>query len=442
MLRACLGDRSPVPLYLVEMPMTESLLDELSWRGLLYQYTDGLQESLATGPVSAYCGFDPTAASLHLGHLVPIMGLTHLQRDGHRPIALVGGGTGLIGDPSGRRSERRLTTPEEVGANALAIRAQLERFLDFTGPSAARMRNNLDWLGPLSAIDLLRDIGKHFTVNYLMAKESVKARLEDGISYTEFSYMLLQAYDYLQLHQREGATLQVGASDQWGNIIVGVELIRKVHGSAAHALTFPLVTTAAGTKFGKTEAGAVWLDPQLTSPYKFYQFLINADDRDVGKYLRYFTLLGREEIETLDRAARERPERREAQQALAWDLTVRVHGDDAARVAREVSELLFGQADVTCLSEAALDALSAEVPFVELAGGADGGGLDAIELFVRAGLVRSKGEARRLLDQGGLNVNGRRLTPDERLVPASALLHGRYLILRKGAREHAVVRVR
>jgi tyrosyl-tRNA synthetase len=417
-----------------------SLLDELTWRGLLYQCTDGLRDALAAGPVSAYCGFDPTAPSLHIGNLLPIMVLVHLQRAGHRPIALVGGGTGLIGDPSGKSSERPLSTPETVDANARAIRGQLERFLDFSGSHAAGIRNNAEWLLPLSAVDFLREVGKHFTVNYMMAKESVKARLDAGISYTEFSYMLLQAYDYLELHRREGVTLQVGGSDQWGNITAGVELIRRVTGHEAHALTVPLVTTAAGTKFGKTEAGAVFLDPARTSPYRFYQFWINVDDRDVVRFLRYFTLLSPEEIEALGRETAAHPERRAAQQALAADVTARVHGSEAARTAAEVSALLFGKGDPRALSAAALEALAAEVPFVELPAPADGE-LDTLELFVAAKLAPSKGAARRLLEQGGLNVNDRRLGTADRTISTSELLPGRHLLLRKGAREYCLVRL-
>ena len=417
----------------------KQVLVELAWRGLVHQYTEGLGESLAAGAVSAYCGFDPSAPSLHVGNLVPVMGLVHLQRAGHRPIALVGAGTGLIGDPSGKRTERQLLTPEIVEDNAAQIHTQLERFLDFTGPAAARMRNNADWLLPLSAIGFMRDVGKHFTVNYMMQKESVKARMEDGISYTEFSYMLLQAYDYLELHRREGATLQVGGSDQWGNITAGIELIRKVTGAAAHGLTYPLLATATGTKFGKTEAGAVWLDADRTSPYQFFQFWINADDRDVGKFLRYFTLLSRETIEGLDGETAERPERRAAQQALARDVTARVHGDEAAKVAEEVSALLFGKGDPKKLSRKALEALAAEIPFVRIS--ADGEEMDVLDLFASAKLVASKSAARRLLEQGGLYVNGDRLSASDKTVGSERLLNGGHLLLRKGAREYALVQV-
>jgi tyrosyl-tRNA synthetase len=415
------------------------VLDELAWRGLVHQYTEGLEESLASGPVSAYCGFDPSAASLHVGSLVPIMGLVHLQRSGHRPIALVGAGTGMIGDPSGKRAERQLMTPEMVEANAAQIHEQLERFLDFSGPAAARMRNNAQWLLPLTAIGFMRDVGKHFTVNYMMQKEAVKTRLEEGISYTEFSYMLLQAYDYLELHRREGCTLQVGGSDQWGNITAGIELIRKTVGANAHALTYPLFTTASGAKFGKTESGAVWLDAERTSPYKFFQFWVNADDRDVGKFLRFFTLLPRKTIEELDRETAEHPERRAAQYALAQEVTTRVHDEEAARVASEVSALLFGKGDPKSLSLKALEALGEEVPFVRVS--ADGAGIDALELFVSAKLAASKGAARRLLEQGGLYVNGDRLSPDDKTLGRERLLPGSHLLLRKGAREYALVKV-
>jgi tyrosyl-tRNA synthetase len=415
------------------------VLDELAWRGLIHQYTEGLAESLAAGPVSAYCGFDPSAPSLHVGSLVPVMGLVHLQRAGHRPIALVGAGTGMIGDPSGKRTERQLMTTEMVEANAAQIHDQLEQFLDFTGPAAARMRNNAEWLLPLSAIGFMRDVGKHFTVNYMMQKEAVKTRLDEGISYTEFSYMLLQAYDFLELHRREGATLQVGGSDQWGNITAGIELIRRVAGADAHGLTYPLFTTASGAKFGKTESGTVWLDADLTSPYRFFQFWVNADDRDVGRFLRYFTLLPRKTIEELDGETAEHPDRRAAQQALGRDVTARVHGEDAARVAGEVSALLFGKGDPKSLSAQALNALAKEVPFVRVE--SDGAGIDVLDLFARAKLVASKGAARRLLEQGGLYVNGDRLSASDQTVGRDRLLADGHLLLRKGAREYALVRV-
>ncbi len=423
---------------------TTPLLAELSWRGLLYQHTEGLDAALSAGLV-AYCGFDPTAPSLHVGSLVPVMGLVHLQRTGHVPIALVGGGTGMIGDPSGKSTERQLQTRETIEANSRAIGAQLARFLDFSGPAAAIMGDNAEWLLPLGAVEMLRDIGKHFTVNYMLAKESVKARLEGGISFTEFSYMLLQAYDYLQLHQRHGATLQIGGSDQWGNITAGIELIRRVTGHESHALTLPLVTTAGGTKFGKTEAGAVYLDPAMTSPYTFYQFWINADDRDVSRWLRFFTLLDRATIEALDHETREHPERRAAQRTLAEDMTSRVHGDEALRTAGEVSALLFGGSDPSGLSVQALDALAAEIPFARARwtradASADGRSFGLQEALVAAGLASSKSDARRTIQQGGVSVNGVRASGDAPVVPAQCL-HGSYVLLKKGARNYALLRM-
>ena len=416
------------------MQAKNSLLDELSWRGMVYQHTDGLADALATTEVIAYVGFDPTAPSLHLGHLVPVMGLAHLQRAGHRPVALVGGGTGMIGDPSGRTSERQLLSEEEIGANSRAIEKQLSRFLDFSGKKAALMRDNAAWLRPLRAVEFMRDVGKHFTVNYMLAKESVQARIEGGISFTEFSYMLLQAYDFLELNRREGVTLQMGGSDQWGNITAGLELIRRVEGKTAHALTMPLVTTASGSKFGKTEEGAVWLDPARTSPYKFYHYWINVDDRDAGKYLRLFTLLPRQEIEALEKLTQTAPEKREAHQALARDVTVRVHGDQAARVAEEVSRVLFGKADPTKLSESVLRALSEEVPFAESRDTPS-----MLDALVTLKLAASKSAARRLIEQGGVYVNGQRASANTELTSTKPLA-GSYYLLRKGAREYAVLR--
>jgi tyrosyl-tRNA synthetase len=418
------------------MHSKNSLLEELSWRGMVYQHTDGLPDALATGQLSAYAGFDPTASSLHIGNLVPVMGLAHLQRAGHRPIALVGGGTGLIGDPSGKASERQLASVEDIEKNARSIEKQLERFLDFTGPKAARMRDNAEWLRPLKAVEFMRDVGKHFTVNYMLAKDSVQSRLEGGISFTEFSYMLLQAYDFLELSRRDGVTLQIGGSDQWGNITAGLELIRRVDGKTAHALTMPLVTTASGSKFGKTEQGAVWLDPAQTSPYRFYQYWINVDDRDAGKYLRLFTLLSRQEIEALEKQIASAPEKREAQQALARAMTAQVHGEEAARVAEEVSRVLFGKAEPTSLAEPVLRALSEEVPFAEAP--ETPALLDAL---VTLKLAASKSAARRLVEQGGVTVNGQRAAADTDLASTKSLAGG-YHLIRKGAREYGLIRRR
>jgi len=421
-------------------------LNELAWRELLFQHTDGLSAALAAGIVSGYCGFDPTASSLHVGNLIPVMGLVHLQRAGHRPIVLIGGGTGMIGDPSGRSSERTLQDLDTIKANAAAIQAQLERFLDFEGPGAAKMVNNVDWLGELSLLDFLRDTGKHFSINYMLAKDSVKSRLETGLSFTEFSYMLLQAHDFLELHRREGVSLQLGGSDQWGNITAGLELIRKTTGGEAHALTFPLITNADGTKFGKsTGGGAVWLDAARTSPYQFYQFWIGADDRDVSRYLRFFTLLPQSEIEALDQAVRTAPEQRESQRALAVDVTTRVHGAAAARVAQEVSALLFERADPQGLSDDALAALRAEIPFAVYAPAPDSGaspdGIDIYECLTALGIAASRGAAKRLLEQGGVSVNGAKLSAADRVLGADRLLRGGHVLVKKGQRDFGLIQM-
>jgi tyrosyl-tRNA synthetase len=425
-----------------------ALLEELRWRGLLHQQTEGLPDALAKGPIGAYAGFDPTAPSLHVGNLIPVMGLVHLQRAGNSPVVLVGGGTGMIGDPSGKTSERQLSSPEVVSANTNSIGKQLERFLDFSGSSAARMVDNADWLLSLRAVDFMRDVGKHFTLSYMLAKDSVASRLQAGISYTEFSYMLLQAYDYLELFRRYGVSLQIGGSDQWGNITAGIELIRRSDGGSAHGLTFPLLTTATGNKFGKTEAGSVWLDPARTSPYHFFQFWINSDDADAARYLRLFTLLSHEEIAALEREIAERPSERAAQKLLAATVTAAVHGDEAAKTAAEMSGVLFG-GNARALSETTLIALRSEVPYLELGAGQLGmavaGDGDAVAemlpLLVASGIAASKGAARRLLDQGGVYVNGERASADQRYVQRSELLAGEYLLLRRGAREYVLVRI-
>jgi tyrosyl-tRNA synthetase len=419
------------------------LLDELKWRGLLYQHTETVGDALAAGPLSGYIGFDPTAPSLHIGTLLVIMLLVRLQAYGHRPVALAGGGTGLIGDPSGKGSERPLADAETIATNTAAIGKQLERFLDFTGSNAAKLLDNAEWLTSLKAVDFMRDVGKHFTVNYMMQKDSVQGRMEAGISYTEFSYMLLQAYDFLELRRRHDVRLQMGGSDQWGNITAGIELIRRSAGLDAHAITSPLVTTAAGTKFGKTEAGAVWLDPSLTSPYKFYQFLVNVDDRDAGKYLRYFTLLSQEEIEAHERSVEASPEKREAQHALAADVTTRVHGERAAATAREVSDLLFGGGDARALSRDALAALALEIPVFTLALADQLTTGDVLDILCTGpdALFKSKGDMRRMVQQGGVYMNGRRLGPEREPIGFGELLGGEYLLIRKGAKTYALVRV-
>ncbi|HYC52152.1 MAG TPA: tyrosine--tRNA ligase [Gemmatimonadaceae bacterium] len=422
------------------MPL-HPLLEELRWRGLLAQHTEGLSDALHRSMVSGYAGFDPSASSLHVGNLVPVMGLVHLQRSGHRPVFLAGGGTGMIGDPSGKSSERPLLSPDEIASNAATIRQQLELFVDSSGKNGALVLNNADWLSGLKAIDFMRDVGKHFTVNYMMQKESVKTRLESGMSYTEFSYMLLQAYDFLNLHEKHGVTLQVGGSDQWGNITAGIELIRRTRSAEAHALTFPLLTTAAGTKFGKSESGAVYLDPDRTSPYRFYQFWVNTDDRDVGQMLRTFTLLERAQIEALDAATSAKPEARESQRALARDVTERVHGADALAAVEEVSGLLFGKGEARALSARALDLLEKEIPVFHVPAGTAPTTFAVIEAICTGtdALFKSKGEARRALSQGGLYLNGERMAAEAAPIPSDQFLPGRRLLVRKGARSYGLV---
>ena len=427
---------------------TTGVLEELGWRGLIHQYTDGVPAALADGPASAYIGFDPTGSSLHVGSLLVIMILVHLQRHGHKPVALVGGGTGMIGDPSGKTTERQLLTPEQVAANSAAIRAQLERFLDFTGPSAARMRDNAVWLTPLSMVEFLRDTGKHFTVNYMLQKDSVRSRMDAGISFTEFAYMLLQSYDFLELRRRDGVSIQLGGSDQWGNITAGIELIRRVDGAEAHGLTVPLVTSSSGAKFGKTEAGAVWLDPMRTSPYAFYQFWLGTEDRDAGRYLRFFTLLDRAEIEALDAAIAAAPEQRIAQRSLARDVTRRVHGETALHAAEQVSSFFFGGLDPRELTDDAFGILRAEAPFVEvedssLTSDGDASTFDVLKLLTVSGLAASNGAAKRLLEQGGVSVNKAKVSAAGRHVPvADTLLRGRHIVVGKGKRDYALLHVR
>jgi tyrosyl-tRNA synthetase len=423
------------------------LLDELTWRGLVYQHTDGVGALLNAGPVSAYIGFDPTGSSLHVGSLVVMMVLVHLQRFGHRPIALVGGGTGMIGDPAGKTNERQLLTPALVAENTAGIRAQLERFLSFEGPNAARMRDNGAWLNSLNLIEFLRDTGKHFTVNYMLQKESVRSRMDAGISFTEFAYMLLQAHDFLELHRRDGVTLQLGGSEQWGNIVAGIELIRRTTGDEAHALTVPLLMTSAGTKFGKTEAGAVWLDAERTSPYAFYQFWLGTEDADVGRHLRFFTLLSRDGIEALDAATAAAPDKRAAQLALARDVTRRVHGDAALAAAEQVSGFFFGGLDPHELTTQAFTILRAEAPFhdvtmSDIASDATPGSLDVLKLLTASGLAASNGAAKRLLEQGAVSINKRKLAASERTVtPDVVLLRDGHLVVGKGKRDFALLRV-
>ncbi|HJT55472.1 MAG TPA: tyrosine--tRNA ligase [Ktedonobacteraceae bacterium] len=421
-----------------------NVYDEFQWRGMLYEATEGLQEMLAKQKVTAYTGFDPTAASLHVGSLLPIMGLVRLQQYGHTPIALVGGGTGMIGDPSGKTLERLLLSKEQIEHNIAGIREQLSHFLDFDArTNPAMLLNNADWLVPLSLVDFLRDIGKHFTVNYMLAKESVKRRYEqgDGISFTEFSYMLLQAYDFLVLHDRHGCVLQMGGSDQWGNIVAGIELIRKLREDRAYGGVFPLVTTSGGIKFGKTEAGTIWLDPHLTSPFRFYQFWIQTDDRDVVKYLKYFTMLSQQEIAELETAVVVAPEKREAQKRLAQEVTRMVHGEANLRKTMQASQVLFG-GEITDLSAGEVLDIFAEVPSSEMSRTHfEGESTPLVDIVIACGFATSKGAARRMIEQGGIYVNNRRMTAAQARISLSDLIEGQYLVLRKGAREYHLLRI-
>lgn len=423
--------------------MTENVFDELRWRGLLYDHIEGVGQLLATQNVTIYNGFDATADSLHVGHMVPLISLARLQRYGHHPIALAGGGTSMIGDPSGKVGERQLLSPAEVEANAEVIKHQLERFLDFEVKSnPARVMNNAHWLLDLNLVEFLRDVGKHFSVNYMISKESVSTRLEreSGISFTEFSYMLLQAYDYLYLFDHTGCRLQTGGSDQWGNITAGVELVRRMRGENVYAMVYPLITKADGTKFGKTESGSVWLAPERTSPYRFYQFWWNTDDRDVLLYLKFFTFLERAEIETLEQAVASHPEQRAAQQALARVMTETVHGPTALARAEQATQVLFG-GEVTGLSAEEIQDIFADVPSSELAKVKLSGGMNIVDLMADSGMTKSKGEARRLIADGGAYLNNQRVGSPEELVEAQDLLEGRYLVLRKGRKNYHLVKV-
>jgi tyrosyl-tRNA synthetase len=417
---------------------TSTLLDELSQRGLIHDQTPGLKDRLAQGPLTGYVGFDPTADSLHVGHLLAVMSLAWLQRCGGTPIIVVGGGTGMVGDPSGKRTERPVLSVEEIDRNVAAIRGQLERFVSFQGANAARVRNNADWLRPLGLMEFLRDVGKHFTVNYMLAKDSVKGRMEAGISYTEFTYMLVQALDFWHLWKTERCELQMGGSDQWGNITAGTELISRKEGASAHGLTFPLLTTASGVKFGKTEGGAVWLDPARTSPYKFFQFWLNADDRDVERLLKFFTFFSLEEIQALLAEQEKDPGKRPAQRRLATEMTGRVHGADVARSVVEASRLLFGGQDLRAAGADVLKVLSQELPVARLPR-AELEGLSVLDALVRAGLATSKGDARRGIQGKGFLVNGETVAAPERTLGAADVLHGTYVMLQKGKRNHALL---
>jgi tyrosyl-tRNA synthetase len=415
---------------------------ELAWRGLVHTHTSSVEAYLAGREVTGYVGFDPTASSLHVGSLLPIMGLVHFQRAGGHPIAIAGGGTGLIGDPSGKTLERKLLAPGEIEANVEGIKQQLSHFLDFGAKrNPARLVNNAEWLSKLTMMGFLRDIGKHFSVNEMLAKDSVKNRIdqEQGISFTEFSYSLLQSIDFLELFDRYGCTLQMGGSDQWGNIVAGVDLIRRVRGAEAHAIVFPLITTSSGVKFGKTESGAVWLDPQRTSPYKFYQFWINTDDRDAVRYLRFFTLLAEDRINELAQSLRDAPERRQAQLTLAQETTRMLHGETALQQAMKASAIFFG-GEIQGVSEQELLDIFSDVPSVAIARAALEG-MPLLDLLVTAGVAKSKGEARRAVQGGGIYLNNRRVEEEGRRLAVSDAVHGKFIVLRKGARNYYLASV-
>lgn len=421
--------------------MTNQILDELHWRGLIAQSTDddALRSALDRGPVTLYAGFDPTGPSLHMGHLVPLLTLRRFQLAGHRPIALAGGATGLIGDPTGKSAERTLLTAETVGGYVERIRSQLSRFLDFDGAAAAVLTNNLDWTTNLTTVDFLRDVGKHFSVNVMLSRDTVRRRLDaGGISFTEFSYLLLQSMDYLELFRRYGCTLQIGGSDQWGNIVGGVDLIRRVEAATSHALTVPLVTDASGEKFGKsTGGGSLWLDPELTSPYAWYQYWINTDDTDVVTRLRTFTFFTQEEIDALGETVTSRPAAREAQRVLAAELTTLVHGRTATEQVQAASAALFGRGELMALSEPMLAAALHEAGAVQVNGELPG----VAAMLHRSGLCPSTSAARRAVVDGGAYVNNTRITDVDWKPTPGDLLHGRWLVLRRGKRSIAGVEV-
>ncbi|MEV6491371.1 tyrosine--tRNA ligase [Actinoplanes sp. NPDC051633] len=413
-----------------------TLVDDLLWRGLIQDSTDPdeLRKALDGASITFYVGFDPTAPSLHAGNFMQVVTARRLQQAGHRPLLLVGGATGQIGDPK-ESSERTLNPPEVVAAWVQRIRDQVAPFVTYEGDNAATLVNNLDWTGPTSVIEFLRDVGKHFPVNKMLARDVVRNRLESGISFTEFSYQLLQANDYHELHRRHGCVLQFGGSDQWGNITAGVDFIRRRGAGPVHAFTTPLVVKADGTKFGKSEGGSIWLDPEMTSPYAFYQFWINADDRDVNNYLRYFSFKSREEIEELEKATAERPQARLAQRALAYELTALLHGQEEADQAVAASQALFGRGSLEELSAAVLRAALSEAGLTRVTAPLPTVG----QLLQQSGLAKSGGDARRTVAEGGAYLNNERVTDADAAVPDTALLHGRFLVLRKGKRTFAGV---
>lgn len=419
-----------------------TLYDELSTRGFIQDSTPGLADRLAEGPITGYVGFDPTSDSLHVGNLVPIMGLAWLQRTGGTPIVLVGGGTGLVGDPSGKREERPVLPAGQARQNAAAIREQLLHFLDFEGRRPARMVDNADWLADMPLLDFLRDTGKHFTLNYMLQKESVRSRMDAGISFTEFSYMLVQAYDFLHLFRTEKCELQMGGSDQWGNITAGMELISRADRAKAHGMVFPLLTTASGAKFGKSETGNVWLDPVRTSPYQFYQFWLNTDDRDAERFLRFFTFRSLDAIAQLVTEHENDRAQRLAQRELARDLTTRVHGDATTAGVIEASRILFGGGDIRAADEDVFQVLAGEVPVARTTPQEYAAGISLVDALTRVPLASSKGDARRGLQGKGFAVNAEKTDDVNRILDESDLLAGRWVLLRKGRKHYALLEVK
>lgn len=421
-----------------------NIWQELLWRGLIQVSTDpeALEKALNEETVTYYCGFDPTASSLHLGHLVQLIFMRRLQLAGHHPLALVGGSTGMIGDPR-PTTERGMQTKEQVADWVRSIQTQVQPFLSFEGQNPARMVNNLDWTAPLSAINFLRDIGKNFRVGTMIKKDIVASRLnsDEGISYAEFSYQILQGLDFLELNRNYGCTMQFGGSDQWGNLTSGTELIRKVEGKSVHAVGTPLITNADGTKFGKSEGNAIWLNPELTSPYEFYQFWLNTADTDVAERLKVFTFLSRAEIEELAQVTAERPHERAAQKTLAWEVTSMVHGAEATGKVIDASRALFGGGELEGLDESTLRAATAELPYTKLSADDFDDGLDIVSLLVASGLVESNSAARRTVADGGAYVNNQKVTAPDSRIERSQLLHGRYLLVRRGKRTMALLEV-
>lgn len=418
-----------------------SIFEELQWRGLVYDHTEEIPDLLATQKITLYNGFDPTADSLHVGSLVPMMGLARFQRFGHTPIALAGGATGMIGDPSGTSAERNLLSTDELAHNLERIKEQLARFIDFNAKSNPGMLvNNYTWLSEFSFLEFLREVGKQFSVNVMLTKDSVKSRLDTGISFTEFSYMLLQAYDFLHLYKEENCVLQTGGSDQWGNITAGTDLIRR-EGGKAHGLVFPLITKADGSKFGKTASGTVWLDPEKTSPYNFYQFWINTSDADVINYLKIFTWLDQKTIEELAAHHTSRPHERQPQKKLAQEMTTMIHGPTALERAEQASAALFG-GSLAGLTAADIADIFADVPSIEIGKTALDGGLPVVDLLVEAGAASGKGDARRSIDGGGMYLNNERIDSSSAVVTAGQTIEGRFLVLRKGKKRYHLVRVK